>query len=308
MAIKHSKVSAKADGADTSLVRPSDWNASHVIDAGSIVTADLADGAVTAAKLASGAAITNLFAGRRFTFTDDWMYVGPLYAHVTGYIGQALGHHTFTSQLTHTGASVIGITGTGRLGLVGMSTGSTAAGQCRLHTCAMGAFDAGGTANMSSISYEAVLAFEAQATVGEDFIAEIGLVGNAPGYGCFFRYQRSVGGNKWLAVTENLGTETVQVLDGSGGSVDAGTIQALSLPSFGMFRLKVVMDSPDGTAASATARFYVNGVLVWTTTSNLPTHSLAGSVEIVKAAGTTPRYLALDYTCLEYQFRLDRVP
>ncbi len=33
MAIKHSKTSAVADGPDASLVRPSDWNASHVLDA-----------------------------------------------------------------------------------------------------------------------------------------------------------------------------------------------------------------------------------------------------------------------------------
>ena len=29
--VKHSKVSAVADGADTSLVRPSDWNADHTL-------------------------------------------------------------------------------------------------------------------------------------------------------------------------------------------------------------------------------------------------------------------------------------
>lgn len=34
MAIKHAFVSSKADGADTSLVRPSNWNADHVIDGG----------------------------------------------------------------------------------------------------------------------------------------------------------------------------------------------------------------------------------------------------------------------------------
>lgn len=32
MALKHSKVSAKSDGGDSSLVLPSDWNADHVVD------------------------------------------------------------------------------------------------------------------------------------------------------------------------------------------------------------------------------------------------------------------------------------
>lgn len=41
--IKHAKVSAVADGTDPTQVQPtSDWNAAHVITAGSIVTADLA--------------------------------------------------------------------------------------------------------------------------------------------------------------------------------------------------------------------------------------------------------------------------
>lgn len=33
MALKHSKISAKSDGGDSSLVQPSDWNAGHVLDA-----------------------------------------------------------------------------------------------------------------------------------------------------------------------------------------------------------------------------------------------------------------------------------
>lgn len=32
MSVTHTKVSAVSDGADTSLVRPSDWNATHTID------------------------------------------------------------------------------------------------------------------------------------------------------------------------------------------------------------------------------------------------------------------------------------
>ena len=32
MAVTHTKVSAVSDGGDTSLVRPSDWNATHTID------------------------------------------------------------------------------------------------------------------------------------------------------------------------------------------------------------------------------------------------------------------------------------
>lgn len=249
----------------------------------------------------------NLYSGLFYQFIDDWLYVGPMYVTFAGTSGTPVGHHT----LTMTGsARLVGLTGTGRLGLVALQCGETADGQCRVHTCACGAFDAGGQANMDWISYEAVLAFEAKASVAEDYVAEVGLVGNAPGYGAFFRYNRAVGGHKWMAVTENEGTETAVVLDGTtqGGvtTVDTTAIDNMSLPTYGFYRLKVVLQGTNGVATSAS--FYVNGTLVATLTTNLPTHSLAGSVEILKTAGTTSRYIALDYTALTYQFLTARVP
>jgi hypothetical protein len=48
MAIKHSKTSTVPDGGDSSLVRPSDWNASHLIEAGTIVNADISNSAAIA--------------------------------------------------------------------------------------------------------------------------------------------------------------------------------------------------------------------------------------------------------------------
>jgi len=44
--ITHPKVSAKADGADTSKVRPSDWNAQHTVDETALVTALAAKSAI----------------------------------------------------------------------------------------------------------------------------------------------------------------------------------------------------------------------------------------------------------------------
>lgn len=314
MAIKHAKTSTKPDSADTSLVRPSDWNAGHIIEAGSIGTAELADGAVTVAKLASTALDgINAYTARRFNFRDDWMYGGTggtFYQSLAGGNPIALGHHT--TDWT-TGASILGLTGTGRLGVVALNTGALADARCRVRTCAMGAFD---STKYARLSYEAVLAFEAQASVAEDFTAEIGLVGNkwlltdslgdVAGFGHFFRYKRSVGGHKWMAVNRDLDVETAVILDGTtqGGiaTVDAGTIQALALPSFGFFRLKVIAYA-DAAGAGDYAEFYVNDVLCATIDTNMVTHSLAGSVDIRKTAGTTPRYLALDYTDLGYVMR-----
>jgi hypothetical protein len=231
------------------------------------------------------------------------MYVGPMYTTFTGTSGTPIGFHTLTMSGT---ARLVGITGSGRNGLASLQTGETTDGQCRVHTCAIGAFDDGGEGLLTSITYESVQAFEALATVGEDYVVEVGLVGNSPGYGALLRYNRGVGGAKWMAVTENAGTETAVILDGTtqGGvaTVNVTAIDALSLPSYGFFRTKVVLEGAASTATSA--KFYVAsaGAYVATITTNLPTHSLAGSVEILKTAGTTSRYLALDYTRLIYEY------
>ncbi len=43
MQIKHAKVSLKPDGADTTVVRPSDWNAYHVDENGGPIYAVISD-------------------------------------------------------------------------------------------------------------------------------------------------------------------------------------------------------------------------------------------------------------------------
>jgi len=54
MGIKHAKVISIADGPDTTKARPGDWNANHVIEAGTIVNADVsASAAIAKTKLAA---------------------------------------------------------------------------------------------------------------------------------------------------------------------------------------------------------------------------------------------------------------
>lgn len=63
MAVKHAKTSAKADSADTTLVRPTDWNANHTVEAGTITDTEVAaankdgaDGTASMRTLGTGAA------------------------------------------------------------------------------------------------------------------------------------------------------------------------------------------------------------------------------------------------------------
>lgn len=272
--------------------------------------ADNTSGAITPSvmrDMADSVYGENAYAGREFHFRDEWMLGVVMYYSLAG--GQAVVIGNYSTEWT-SNARIVPITGSGRLGLVSLQTGEAADGQCRVKTCAMGAFD---STKYSQISYEAVVAFDAVADVTNDYRAEIGLVGNAwgipgvRGFGHFFRYERATGGAKWIAVNRNLDVETAVVLDGTtqGGiaTVDGGTIHALTLPDGDFFRLKVIAYADADTGAGSYAEYYVNDVLCATITTNMVTHSLAGSVEILKTAGTTSRYLALDYTDLGYVMR-----
>ena len=134
------------------------------------------------------------------------MYGGTRYFSLSGSQPEVFGD--YMTDWT-TGTSIFGLTGTGRLGLVALSSGASTSSMCRVRTNAMGAFD---STKYARISFEAVVAFDTIATVTDDYFLEIGLVGNkwaaadddlgqVRGFGHFFRYQRSVGGVKWIAVT-----------------------------------------------------------------------------------------------------------
>lgn len=253
---------------------------------------------------------SNSYDSTTFTFRDDWTYGATQYFSLVA----ATNYGNYSTDWTNN-ARIVPLSGSGRLGVVGLQTGDLEECRCRVRTGALGAFD---STKYSSISFEAVVAFDAQATAGQDYWAEIGLVGNkgspgqtdnlgdVAGYMHAFRYKRADGGHKWIAVNRNNDVETAVILDGTtqGGitTVDAGTITALSLPDSGFFRLKVIAYA-DANGAGDYCEFYVDGVLCATISTNMVEHSLAGSVAIQKTVGTTSRYLALDYTELKYTLR-----
>lgn len=55
MAVKHAFVSGVSDGADTSLVRPSNWNADHTIDNDTVSEAQLSISDVTTKNASTSA-------------------------------------------------------------------------------------------------------------------------------------------------------------------------------------------------------------------------------------------------------------
>src|ERR1035437_557139 len=63
MGIKHLFSSPKSDGADSTLVRASNWNADHAIDAGTITAAELASGIIGAPLALTGAVAATRYVG-----------------------------------------------------------------------------------------------------------------------------------------------------------------------------------------------------------------------------------------------------
>lgn len=127
MAIKHTFVSAKADGADTSLVRPSDWNADHTIEDASIAYAKIQNVSATDKILGRSTAgagvveeITCTAAGR--ALIDDADAAAQRTTLGLGSLATQSGTFSGTSSGTNTGDQTITLTGD----VTGTGTGSFA--------------------------------------------------------------------------------------------------------------------------------------------------------------------------------------
>lgn len=98
-----------------------------------------------------------------------------------------------------------------------------------------------------------------------------------PTDGCYFRYTHGTNGGRWQAVTRAAGAET---------ATDTGVAAAAT---WVYFEIEV-------NAAGTSVAFYINGALVATNTTNIPTSgNLTGiGTSHIKSAGTTNREFRLD--------------
>jgi hypothetical protein len=67
------------------------------------------------------------------------------------------------------------------------------------------------------------------------------------------------------------------------------------------FRLEAIIN-----AAASSVTFYFDGTSVGTITTNIPTPATAFGCSIIKSAGTTARYLFIDYLRLTQGFTTQR--
>lgn len=98
--------------------------------------------------------------------------------------------------------------------------------------------------------------------------------------GMIFRYDSTVSAN-WLGITGQGGTTT---------TASGGTNVAVAAGAW--IRLTITWD---GTTAS----FYVNGTLIGTSTTNIPTGLIAEALNLTKSAGTTARTVLVDLIWVE---------
>jgi hypothetical protein len=269
------------------------------VTAGTGLSGGGTSGAVSVALDGSAATTELLKYDRRVVqWEDDWMLSDQL-AQTAGWSGMPIGAAPHSLIMGGAGSTLLPQTGTQRMGIVALGA-ATATGSARLDTVATLAMD---SATFNEISHEAVVAIPTLSTAGEAFWVQVGLIGNAPGYGCYFRYDRenTWGGNagnvdKWEAVTQEAGVETSKLLDGTGGTVDS-PVAASTWPTTNIYRLKVTYTGAAGVGTLAT--FQINGVTVATINTNLPSHSLASRMQIVRTATAgAVRYLYLDYSKL----------
>jgi hypothetical protein len=93
----------------------------------------------------------------------------------------------------------------------------------------------------------------------------------------FFKYNHGLNGGNWSAVTRSSSVSTI-------------INSSIPVVANAWYKLKTVVN-PTGTNVD----FYVDDVLIGSSTTNLPTVAMKFVFKLEKAAGTTARTTSIDY-------------
>jgi hypothetical protein len=176
-------------------------------------------------------------------------------------------------------------------GICLLGTGSTTTGRAGAVVAGVGNYDAfklGG----GELAYDVVAKIDSLCDGTNDCIMRCGLIDDvtaAPADGVYFEYDRASSAS-WRIVTANGGARTAQV-----------TSPAQTVTASVWFRLEAIIN-----AAASSVTFYFDGTSVGTITTNIPTPATAFGCSIIKSAGTTARYLFIDYLRLTQGFTTQR--
>lgn len=178
------------------------------------------------------------------------------------------------------------------VGMIGCFTGTTTTGRASNYDGDEGLWFANGWTWM----LETRACADTLADATNDYVVYLGFCdnnanANEPNDGAYFKYQRSVTGTFWVCSTANNGART-------------NTTTAVAPASLIMQVFKI-----DVNEAGTSVEFRIDGTLVATHTTNIPSASARSTgigQKIVKSAGTSSRTLYVDYIHLQGSRTTDR--
>jgi hypothetical protein len=269
VSLKHAFTSAVADGADASLVRPSNWNAEHnlTLAADRVLGRLTTDGAVqelTGVQLLA-IALFGQPRDRFYAFTDCMgIFTGS---------NTPMDHWVYHCSGTGAAHTPIAVGSVNAMGLDRFDLGTTTTGRVAIissQNANLNHHKLGGGRSR----FQAKLAVNQLSDGTDTYTAWVGFLDSvqaAPTDGVFFRYTHSVNSGKWECVTVSNTSETAA---DSGIAAVAGTYQRFTI---------------EVNAAGTSVGFYIDGSLVQTHTLTIPTGSgreLGWGVLARRSAGT----------------------
>ncbi len=168
-----------------------------------------------------------------------------------------------------------------RIGIIQYQSGTTAAGAITSASTVMDVQLGGAT-----ITYACSVSLSAAPSVGEDFAVRLGLINTFPGlgqHGVLFTADRTLNTTNWVAVTRQASTNTV---------TDTGIALATG---YNNFRFVIT--------AGTNVLFYINGSLVATHSTNIPTangQAIGPLLQIQKVAGVASQTFNADWLYYKY--------
>lgn len=220
---------------------------------------------------AGGAYTLGLLHPRRFGFLIE-----------SDFVEGAITSTPFTSTVSGTGAvNTMNVPVTSRVGVMSLATGTTATGRATIST-AVGtiALDAAGT---QTHMLDAGMNLSAASNGTNTYTALVGfgdvLTSATQTDGVFFRYTHTENAGNWSCVCRTAGIET---------SVNSGVAPSFVLTTFQAMRIEV---------NTSNAYFYINGTLVGTVSTNIPsaTGYFGHLIGMFKAVGVTSRLMYVDW-------------
>lgn len=275
MAIKHAFVSGIADGADTTLVRPSDWNASHTLDA------ELPNKVLASPMSGTSAAPTfRLLSPYDLVLTPNWGWVKEEFLAGTGGTSGAIGE---------SGMSFIGSGSTTNLngsdvnhpGVVQRATGTTTNTTTGIALGVQGGFNPVYTLNGQVFKITWII--QNNSALLTNFNMRVG-IGNSmatepPSSGVYFENVTTASAATWTLVVKSTSTTTnttTVTIDGS------------------WHRYDIVSDG------SNTFSFYIDDTLAGTVSATPSTAANSPSA-IIRCTAAESKSLIYDYMSFFWQ-------